>query len=47
MALASRNTAPVNYTQDMEHDLIVRLFSISEFEDVISESLYLIINDDK
>jgi L-ascorbate metabolism protein UlaG (beta-lactamase superfamily) len=25
MALASRNTAPVNYTQDMEHDLIVRI----------------------
>jgi phosphoribosyl 1,2-cyclic phosphodiesterase len=25
MALASQNTAPANYTQDMEHDLIVRI----------------------
>ena len=25
MALASRNTAPVSYTQDLEHDLIVRI----------------------
>jgi hypothetical protein len=25
MALTIRNTAPVNYTQDMENDLIVRI----------------------